>query len=131
MIVKSEDMATSIGYEKDSIGKIKRWQRIATADFQVGINPGAYISYVRKHHSLLGYLVFAIILPISYLQAQFRTSYAPPSPEFEEKLARSREVEEKSMTLSEIGEKFEIEFDVESFGVAGKTIFSVEEENVQ
>jgi glycosyltransferase involved in cell wall biosynthesis len=129
------DVAASIGYDFDLRGEIARDIHGKICDFQSGVSFPSTLRWTVSHQKstlfererslpaeLLKRLYDLVTFPYAYLVALGRDRHPAP-PEFREKGAIGRKIEESRMTLSELEAAYGFEIDRSTFSEAGRRAY--------
>lgn len=120
---------TSIGYEKSPKALIKRWYRVAVADFQSGISLFSYLKWTLANHSAKRIGYYLLSLPIAYIDATRRDQYTIPKS-FREKGDLPKHMEAVKTPLSELETEYGVQIDRSQLSKIGRQIlFSHEVES--
>lgn len=122
--IKSDNMAQKLGYEKSATNKMRRWYRIAVADFQTGVTLASYLEYARRIHSWIGVGYYVLMLPVAYAHAQFRASFSCPE-EFERKWYLDEYQSREGVTLDELDDTYGVDVDTTALSPVGRELFGV------
>ena len=121
--IESENLSNEIGYEKDRTALAKRWFRVAVSNFQTGIDYRSYLEWSYTNRSTLGFLYdFFVCAPLAYVVALTRESYDLPE-EFKEKKQSEERIQQETISLVALEERYGFRIDREQLSERAKEIF--------